>query len=352
MKIFGVFVLLVIFLCLPHGYCYIWTKLNKGIITNSTNSTNSSANNASFTHLVQYRGGGDFDLCKLDRLSGSWTTNHSVDQLLFAVYQHGKPDISVSYLDAPSVHKENDAAVEKQDGVIKCSINEDHCLVAVGDITAFTTPKNKIVLQFSHPTNTPSLLTSAALHRALSFSPPLVGGALGEWTSDQELEIYVEDEFMNIIFQYVRDGLSVKINTIRMPTYESITAKGGGTTTGAVMVRPQEIGTYSLFFVDAETRKIVSDTLIYHVRHCDSDSILPVASFSAAQSIFLDGDIEKTKDEDGVTTNTASFVSLLSALPSPALHIAGTIALTGTNEVKIPYDAVPAMVWSLFRYLF
>jgi hypothetical protein len=142
--------------------------------------------------------------CIYDSIVIDWRTNvSSIDEIHVGVFIDGHDEIAIGAL----LKAELPILSKKMTSVIKCNINEDHCIPSVGNIMATTKGDPFISVYFNEDTNEPILSSSRLLSSAFSFNPPLIGNAVGTWINSKTLQIGVDQTYLATIVEAHTTGL-------------------------------------------------------------------------------------------------------------------------------------------------
>ena len=169
-----------------------------------------------------------------------------------------------------------------------------------------------IVLSFDQNTNMPELLSARALFEALYLHPPLVGEAMGLWTSPTELVVHISSVyFASLMRVHLSAGEEVKMATRRHHVSSQ----------GSLTLRTTEAGPLRISIVDALARAVVSRVVEVTVLACAGQSILPSLTNSKLP-------------------NTESEV----VGPKPSVRIRGITPITSRRAITIPSSSVDTAV--------
>jgi hypothetical protein len=142
--------------------------------------------------------------CIYDSIVIDWRTNiSSIDEIHVGVFIDGHDEIAIGAL----LKAELPILPTKMSSVIKCNINEDHCIPSVGNIMATTKGDPFISVYFNEETNEPILSSTRLLLSALSFNPPLIGNAVGNWINSKTLQIGVDQTYLATVVEAHTTGL-------------------------------------------------------------------------------------------------------------------------------------------------
>lgn len=206
-------------------------------------------------------------------------------------------------------------------GIITCNINEEFCLPQVDNVVAQTIGSPSIAIQFSQETNTPALTNSRLILQALVLFPPLIGGAVGEWTDSKTLKVAIAGAYLRDIIEARARGELIQVNVRNGDEWSDgkhMRDSDDGVRQIEFTIRPQVHGRMKVFTVDATSLIRTSRILEYDVHLC-GDSLVPTEKKSPA-----------LKDR-------------VSDLPTPAVSMRGILAVSGRDAIKVPQDAIPGM---------
>lgn len=286
-----------------------------------------------------------FSGCIYDSIIIDWSTNVSIiDEIHVGVYIDGHHEIAIGAL----LQAEVPILQSKKTSVIKCIINEDHCKPSVGNIMAMTKGDPIISVYFNEDTNEPLLSSSGLLLSALSINPPLIGRAVGTWINSKTLQIGVDQAYLASVVEAHTTGpsgsISITPKFYNEPVKNYDGDKGGdsivngietindtvGDTVrmkGHLVIRPTAHGITKIFLINATSLSAISSVLSYDVKLCGEHIVPPLIVQQRRDS--------ENRIMDGIKRKRP---------PTAAIHMKGVLSVTGKDSIKIPHDAVPAMV--------
>lgn len=299
------------------------------------------------TFEVSIRGGNltGFSGCVYDSIVIDWSTKLSnVDEIHVGVYIDGHHEIAIGALPQAGVP----ILQSKMTSVIKCIINEDHCIPSVGNIMATTKGDPIISVYFNEDTNEPLLSSSGLLLSALSINPPLIGKAVGTWVNSKTLQIGVDQVFLASVVEAHTKGpsgsisITPKFHNRPLKNYDgdkgddsivngsetiSDTIEDTVRTKGHLVIRPTAHGITKIFLINATSLSAVSSVLSYDVKFCREHFVPALIVQQRRDSeIRILGGIKRKRN------------------PTAAIHMKGVLSVTGKDSIKIPHHAVPAIV--------
>ena len=137
--------------------------------------------------------------CLFDVLKLSLQSSHLHD-LLLAVIQVGT-EATRTTVPMASFLPVNDDENVPQTSILKCALNEAHCVLNVENIVANTLGHPSIQVSFTHETNMPDLSSTFQLLEALVFTPNLLGAGIGEWLNSKTLVIMIDTVYLDVIME-------------------------------------------------------------------------------------------------------------------------------------------------------
>jgi hypothetical protein len=225
-------------------------------------------------------------------------------------------------------------------GLIRCELNEIHCVPAVASVIAVV-ESNRLAILFSEATNQPSLSSLSAIDKAFSFHPRLSGVVMGHWVTSQRLEIEMDKQVLNKILLDYQIGNLIQIFP-RTVVPRSIWS-------GRSSIRPTQHGQYRVFFMDLKREQVLFPGAIRPVVVSICDDYVPVPTVSWSESGRKESSLFGGST-DGMVVRTGEEFS---RPPSPtkrpdppkaSWHVRGTTAITGLSPITIEHGALQELV--------
>lgn len=246
--------------------------------------------------------------CALGTVKLAWSTDHSTAiQHMLALKAQNRDHMATKYLVDPTG--------QNTSRIIKCAINEDHCMPVIKDIIALTENSDMPKLQFvfAEPVNRPSMISTSLVLDALVFSPPVIGSIIGDWIDELRLEVVIDPRYLEEILDGHRRGVPMRISPRRDDVFPS--------TSGSTNIRMTEMGKFQFFILDSITLQVVSNVIEVDVLSCEDATVAP--------SLLSDGNNNVRERQR----------------PSATIRLKGIIPMRGSRAVlSIPDESLAAMV--------
>jgi hypothetical protein len=286
--------------------------------------------------------------------SSSSSSSHPLDCML-AVENVATSQVSLQTLhnaNTPTVLDATERDSSEFHGVIRCSLNEQHCVPGTMDIIALTSdPTNlRLAIHFNTNTTEPPLRSNAELINALHFDPPILGAASSTWRTPTLLEVSITETYFGQIMSYINAGKMVSI-TVRsndiMQELETLLAalpQQEKPRPLYMTVTPTERSQLRLYVVDSRSMAVISNTVTLDVDICPAN-LLPKSSEllhrnpSSANSLVVTG--RSVVAEAGGSSGRAVAGSIIKM--EAVVHMKGIFPVVGTRPLVFP-GSLPALV--------
>lgn len=253
-------------------------------------------------------------VCLHDSIKIYWETERDSSTILMAVSIDDRTEIA---LGIPSLTAQTETITD--DKGLFCDIDENHCVLETKSIKAVEIPP-KLIIDFKRDTNQPFLDSTSNISNILKISPELHGESDGVWITPKQLEIHVQPEYIEKVFNEHNKGNIVTVTIINHKTISY----------GTNNIRPNDIGEHRIFMVDKDSGRVLSKIHVVTVERCEETSLLP----------SLLHKIENQKEEKKATL--------------PFIRYKGVLAVNGKTPLRIANNVVPSMAkgdWALSLWI-
>lgn len=264
------------------------------------------------------------EVCVFDRLKIEWeaSAHTNLDTIDIAFVSVDSKIGSVISLQSTVQDEKQDPMLDSIDGLIRCDVNEEHCVPKVKSISA-QPDRNRIVVLFEVATNQPTLANVFALQEAIIVRPEIMfPSAFAEWRAPDRLEIQVDSIDLQNLLSAHSKGELIEV----VPRVSKSTAKKGST-----VIRPAEPGSYEVVVVDRVQRNQLhrseANSQIIRVEACDDAVII---TNRHTESVGIRAGYKK---QVGAAGDVNALGSPMSTGPKRNMHMRGAAAVTGLEPI-------------------
>lgn len=272
------------------------------------------------------------EVCVFDRLKIDWEAGPftDLDAVGIAFMSMGSKVGRVLSLQSMLKIDHIDPLLISIDGLIRCDVNEEHCVPKVQSISALP-DQNRIVVLFEVATTQPLLQDVFSLQEALIVRPEIrFPGAFAEWVAPDRLEIQVDSiDMQALLTTHSKGGLIEAVPR----SSKSYVKKGSS------VIRPAEPGSYEVIVVDRangmqQLPASEANAHIVKVEACEDAEVITTRHVEGLQI-----------QAGGIPSNSAAPQSSpLSPGPKQTLVVQGPAAITGRQPMTFADGTVDPKV--------